>query len=167
MLGQTTELGPLEAILARLPEDLVDPRLTEARARAEGLRHALADDLARVLDAAVPPPQIPSAPVRLELRQDLDAMTTIGLVVRTDGSVDTFPAEPWPREGAVVRASVATAAVERRYADIVLAYQQARSQRQQAISALRLQADRLQQLDHPGRYAGLVARINALTDTSP
>ena len=166
-LAQTTGLAPLEALLARFPADLDDARLAEARTRVDTLRRQdQADTLAKELTARIPTP-LPSAPVRLELRHDRDAMATIGRVFRADGSTDDLPPESWPRSGGKVLVSAAKAAVTRRYDALVEAHQRAVDQQRDLVCDLRVRAEDLRRLDLSGAHADLITRLLSLGGGTP
>lgn len=166
-LARTMALVPLEAILARLPVELDDERLTDARTRVDTLRRQdQADTLARELTARIPA-RLPSTPVRLELRHDREAMATIGRVFRADGGTDDLTPEPWPRAGGKVLVSAAKATVERRYAELVAAYQRSVDQQRDLVRELQARAEDLQRLDLSGRHADLVTRLKSLGSDTP
>jgi hypothetical protein len=166
-LPRTTALTALDVILARLPAELDDARLTDARTRADNLRRQdQADTLAKDLTTRLPGP-LPSAPVRLELRHDRDAMTTIGRIFLVDGTAEDLAPEPWPRSGGKVLVSAAKATIERRFSAMVETHRQATQDRRTCIRDLQARADELQRLDQSGRHADLIARIRALGEGSP
>jgi hypothetical protein len=125
-----------------------------------------ADTLAKELAGRLPGPA-PAAPARLEVRYDRDAMTTIGQVIRSDGSSQDLEPVPWPREGAKVMVSAAKEVVERRFTDLVIAHHRAAIQRQRLIGELVVEADELARLDVDGRHTALIAQLKRLGDEKP
>lgn len=125
-----------------------------------------ADLLAKELAGRLPGPA-PAAPVRLEFHYDRDAMSTIGRVVRSDGSSDNLLPVPWPRDGAKVLVSASKDAVGRQFTDLVIAHHQTIARRQRLIGELVVEADELARLDVSGRHAALVTTLKRLGDEKP
>jgi len=131
-------------------------------ARSQEQADVLAKDLAGRLPGIAPP-----APTRLEFRYDRDAMSTIGQVVRVDGSSEDLKPVPWPREGAKILVSAAKAEVERQYAELVGAHRGMIAQRQLLIRELLVQAVELARLDVSKRHADLIAELKRLGEENP
>jgi hypothetical protein len=125
-----------------------------------------ADLLAKELAGRLPG-SAPVAPTRLELRFDRDAMSTIGHVVRADGSSEDLPPVPWPRDGAKVLVSAANDVVGRQFTDLVIAHYQQFAHRQRLIGELLGQADDLERLDASGRHVALIAELKRLGNEKP
>lgn len=135
---------------------------TEESARSQERADLLAKDIAKRL-----PGPLPATPTRLELRYDRDAMTTIGRVVRSDGSSEDLAPVPWPREGAKVLVSASKDEVGRQFTDLVIAHYQMIAQRQRLIGELQGDAEELARLDRSGRHAALVAEVKRLGSEKP
>jgi predicted Ser/Thr protein kinase len=125
-----------------------------------------ADALAKELAGRLPGPA-PAAPIRLELRYDRDAMSTIGHVVHADGSSEDLAPVPWPRDGAKVLVSAAKEVVGRQFTDLVVAHYQKIARRQRLIGELLVQADELARLDVSSRHVALIADLKRLGDEKP
>jgi hypothetical protein len=162
--GEVERLGKQRQELA----EHLDAAAQAARAKeTEAARdQEQADALARALAARMPGPA-PAAPERVELHYDRVAMTTIGHVVRTDGSSHDMPPVPWPRDGAKVLVSAAKAVVERQYADLIAAHRLALAQRERLIDDLLGQVDELERLDLSRRHAGLIADLKRMKGGQP
>jgi predicted Ser/Thr protein kinase len=157
--------------LAKQRQDLtqeLDAAMKAIQAKEDAAAHSQeqADILAKELVGRLPGPA-PVAPTRLELRFDRDAMTTIGHVVRADGSSEDLAPVPWPRDGAKVLVSAANEVVGRRFTDLVIAHHQKIAQRQRLIGELLPQADDLARLDVSGRHAALIADLKRLGAEKP
>jgi hypothetical protein len=131
-------------------------------ALVQGKADALASDLAARLPAPAP-----SAPTRLELVYDRDAMATIGRVFRADGSSTDLPPVVWPRDGAKVLVSTANEAVGRQFTDLIIDHYQQFAERQRLIGELLGQADDLARLDVSKRHGALIAELKRLGDEKP
>jgi predicted Ser/Thr protein kinase len=138
----------------------------QTKADETALIQGKADILAKELAQRMPGPA-PAAPTRLELSYDRDAMSTIGRVVRADGSsVDLAPV-PWPRDGAKILVSATKDTLERQFTELVVAYNKQFALRQRLIGELVAQMDELVHLDVAKRHVDLIAQLKRLGEELP